>query len=127
MKKRGFTLIELLIVIAILGILVALILPRFSDVREDANKKVCIANLRGLTSAMATYEVKTNNPGNWGVNSDPELLVTWEYIAAEPYCPNDTAKANPYTLVVAVSPEPAKAICPFGPDGDNTLPTHDWP
>ncbi len=122
MKKRGFTLIELLIVIAILGILVALILPRFADVREDANTKVCVANLRGLASAMSTYETKENTSVTWGaagfLASD---LVNKQYIASEPFCPYSTSTA--YTLVPDSPPDPDKATCPnVGSYGD-----HMWP
>ena len=87
----AFTLIELLIVIAILGILVALILPRFADVRDDANTKVCVANLRGLVSAMNTYEVKENVVSTWNWATDAANgtadLETWGYLADEPSCP----------------------------------------
>ncbi|MBU4304651.1 MAG: prepilin-type N-terminal cleavage/methylation domain-containing protein [Candidatus Omnitrophica bacterium] len=115
MNKKGFTLIELLIVIAILGILVALILPRFSDVRTDANTKVCVANLRGLASAMATYETKENKDVTWGgAATGADELVTWQYIAAEPFCPYEQTKATPvaYTLVPSAGNVPDKATCP---------------
>ncbi len=88
MDRKGFTLIELLIVIAILGILVSLILPRFGDVREDANIKVCVANLRGLVSAMNIYEVKENvgTSFTWvGVTTTD--LKDDGYLADEPSCP----------------------------------------
>ena len=89
MSRKGFTLIELLIVIAILGILVALILPRFSDVRDDANVKVCIANIRGLVSAMNTYAVRENQGSGftWGAGNDVAFLETAGYLANEPLCP----------------------------------------
>ena len=118
MGRKGFTLIELLIVIAILGILVSLILPRFADVREDANTRVCVANLRGLVSAMNTYEVSENVVSGWNWATDAPNgvadLVTWNYLADEPTCPLE----GTYTLTgVAGS---AAAAC----DGDAT---HVWP
>ncbi len=101
MSKKGFTLIELLIVIAILGILVALILPRFSDVREDANKKVCIANLRGLVSAMNTYEVQYNVDKAWGTDvgfATIADLVVLNLLANAVDCPDPDSTG--YTLGV---------------------------
>ena len=38
MKKKGFTLIELVMVIAILGILAAVAIPRFIDLSSDAER-----------------------------------------------------------------------------------------
>lgn len=124
MKRKGFTLIELLIVIAILGILVALILPRFADVREDANTKVCIANLRGLASAMATYEARENADGPWNTAGYMAAdLVTLGYIAAEPFCPYEAESKTSYTLVQDTATDPDKATCPRVA----TYSDHVWP
>jgi type IV pilus assembly protein PilA len=124
MNRKGFTLIELLIVIAILGILVALILPRFADVREDANTKVCIANLRGLASAMATYEAKENTTVTWGnAGFQTADLVTMGYIAAEPFCPYEAESQTSYTLVPSAGTAPDLATCPQV----GTYTDHVWP
>jgi prepilin-type N-terminal cleavage/methylation domain-containing protein len=44
--KKGFTIVELVIVIAVIGILSAILIPTFSGVTEDAKKKAAFANAR---------------------------------------------------------------------------------
>lgn len=55
-NKKGFTLAELLVVIAILAILIAIAVPIFTGVLDDAEKTVTDANLRAAKSAaMVEY------------------------------------------------------------------------
>ena len=50
-KKKGFTLIELIIVIAIIAILAAIAIPKFGEVRKNANIKSDIANAKTIANA----------------------------------------------------------------------------
>lgn len=52
-NKKGFTLIELVVVIAILGILAAIAIPRLTGSREKANRSAVLANLRTIESAIS--------------------------------------------------------------------------
>jgi len=45
-NKKGFTLAELLIVVAIIGVLVAISIPIFSSQLEKSRKAVDLANVR---------------------------------------------------------------------------------
>jgi len=49
-RQQGFTIIELVVVIALLGILSAVALPRFLDVNRDAT----IATMKGVVGALET-------------------------------------------------------------------------
>jgi prepilin-type N-terminal cleavage/methylation domain-containing protein len=63
-RQRGyaFTLIELLVVVAIIALLIAILLPTLSMAKEQARVAVCLANLRSVTQAGASYCMDKGNP-----------------------------------------------------------------
>jgi len=64
MKKSqtGFTLIELVMVIVILGVLAAVAIPKFIDMRSDANTAAVASVAGSLSAAAATnYAARTAN------------------------------------------------------------------
>lgn len=53
--RLAFTLVEMLVVIAILGVLAALLLPVFSRGKEAARATACVSNLHQIGLALQVY------------------------------------------------------------------------
>jgi prepilin-type N-terminal cleavage/methylation domain-containing protein len=54
-KSKGFTLIELMIVVAIIGILSAIAIPKFADLIRKSNEGATKGNLGAIRSAISIY------------------------------------------------------------------------
>lgn len=53
--RRAFSLLELLVVVAMLGLLAALLFPTFGRVRENARRQSCISRMQQLGLAVTMY------------------------------------------------------------------------
>ncbi len=54
-SKRGFTLIELLVVIVIIGLLVSIAIPKFTNTKEKAYLAQMKTDLRNLATVQEAY------------------------------------------------------------------------
>lgn len=103
-KKKGFTLIELIIVIAIIAILAAVALPKFGQVRENANKKADLSVAKNIhTIATSVYQ---NNPENiTGTLDTPEGAKDNEFL--EPLIEKwETGKTKDHNVDFSVGVDP---------------------
>ncbi len=76
-SKKGFTLIELVVVIAILGILAAILIPTITGIIETANKTADDANARMIYNAAAMYYATNNAGTSTATELQPYMGTTW--------------------------------------------------
>ena len=110
--RRAFTLVEILVVVTILGILAAVIVPRFSGVTDEARSSATEGAVGGVRASIASYRTRAVISG-----SDPypvlkELVTSGMVIQGE-------MPINPFNQrsnVQSVSAEQAKARSVVSPD-----------
>jgi prepilin-type N-terminal cleavage/methylation domain-containing protein len=68
-RRNGFTLIELLIVIAIIGIIAALLVPNFLDALQKAKQKRTMADARNVGGSMMAWLTDQSSAAAAGANS----------------------------------------------------------
>jgi len=87
--QGGFTLIELIVVVAILGILTAILIPNFIRARSSSKLATCQIDLRNIAAGLELYFVE-NQSYPAAVNWDT-ALIAGGYMRTIPRSPIDQA------------------------------------
>lgn len=69
LRSRGFSLVELVVVLAVIGVLLAIALPLLGRQREAARAVQCLANLRGQGDVIEA--LRGEHGGRWAFESIP--------------------------------------------------------
>ncbi len=88
LSRKGFTLIELMIVVAIIGILAAIAIPKFAELIRKSGEGASKGNLGAIRSAMSIYygDLEGQYPANLTA-----LTISGKYLGTIP-----SAKAPNY-------------------------------
>jgi len=127
-KKKGFTLIELLIVVAIIGIIAGIAIPRFLGARTKANVTRAFADMANIGTALEMYYVDNDEYPTLGegvtdlgtiIGGDPDLGDYISSIPDEPFGTDEVPNYRYYSNYDATTDTTATLwlIVSNGPDG----------
>ena len=75
MRAAGFTLVEIMIVVAIIGLLIGVAVPKFSQMRSDAQQTTCFMQLKLIDNSKEMWATKEKRAN--GQTPTKEQLSTY--------------------------------------------------
>ncbi len=116
-RANAFTLVEIMIVVAIIGILIAIAVPGFIRAREISRRNSCQENLTKIDGAKQAWALEKNQMGT--------AVPTWDDLLMDPIT-NSTATQGGFLRYIPVCPiDPNKNGSTYTINQVNTLPACD--
>jgi prepilin-type N-terminal cleavage/methylation domain-containing protein len=107
---RGFTLIEILFVVIILGVLAAIVIPRFASAEESTRKAALSDQLNAIRTQIHLFIVQNEDRSPTLDGADWNDLITQTTYGSKPrgpYLPSIPINPlNNYTNVLVVAADP---------------------
>jgi general secretion pathway protein G len=106
-NRRGFTLVEILIVVIILGILAAIVLPKFANASGDAKRNSLSSSLQALRGQIELYMLQHGDTApaltttDWTPLTNPSTYsgqTTGPYLTVQP-----VNQLNGYSNILVVN------------------------
>ena len=110
-EVAGFTLVEIMIVVAIIGIIIAIAIPGFMRAREVSRATGCQENLIKIEGAVDSYALENDMsdgevvPGGWS-----DLVSKTLYLKKTPKCRGGGTYISAFTVGTAPT-------CDYTPPG----------
>lgn len=119
-QRRGFTLVEVMVVLAILGLLISVALPRFSGRTEEARIQTTRLQIENLSAALDAFEFDCGRypstlEGLAALKTEPVNTPGWKGPYMKKSIPVDPWK-NTYVYVSPGIKSVDYDVYSFGPD-----------
>jgi len=94
--KKGITIIELLVVLAVLGVMVSIVLPQFSKMRENQVLKSGVQDILSSLDKARSQTLASLNSSEYGVYFEADKIIIFKGID---FSTRDTAKDETINII----------------------------